>query len=814
IQDSFGDTTTLTWTGGYITQITDPTGRVYTYAQNASGQLASYTDPDHNTSSYSYDSYGNLTQITTGDGNITNVAYDTGASERATSITRLVNPSDSTGPTTSYAYAGASGPCTGDSGWKETIVTDPDSHHTTYCADDLGRIASVTDANGNVRSSSYTPDGYIKTLTSALNTPETFTYASGSSDNVTQIQDGTGSGAMTERLQYNDTTNQYQPTQSTDAQSNNTNYAYDANGNLKTITDGLSSQNQASLTYNSDGTVASSKDADGNTTTYGYTGHLLTTITPPSGSGLNPISLQYDGDKRVIEISSVSGGTGHEVDYTYDSEDRVNTATYKDASGTIVAAIGYDYDPDGNLQERDDNAGATNFAYDGLNRLTDAKYPDSSTDHYDYDAASNLTALTDAGGKVTYGYDPANQLTSVLDPGASTATALAYDSDGNLKSVTYPGGSSISRTYNALDQLTNVSDTYQTGGSPYSITRAITYNGNLQSTVTDQTGNKTTYTYDALNRLTDAKVMNGTTQVRDNAYTLDGNGNITKSTLNGTSTSYAYNPGNEICWSVAGASTNGCGSPPSGAYSYSYDADGQQTSNGNATTMAYNALGQMTSETISGTTTSFAYLGAGQDELIGDGTSTLHNDILGLASTTPSGSSSTYYTRNINGQHIDERTPSGTYYYLYDGNDNVIGLTDSSGHLARAYNYDPYGNTTYSTGTTANPFGFQDGYQTSTGLYHYGARYENPLDARWTQQDPLSHVSDLSQNDRYGFAGEDPVNLADPTGKGLFSDIVAGVGEVVTGAGCVLVETGAGALVCVAGQAVAAAGVYGAASGK
>ncbi len=119
----------------------------------------------------------------------------------------------------------------------------------------------------------------------------------------------------------------------------------------------------------------------------------------------------------------------------------------------------------------------------------------------------------------------------------------------------------------------------------------------------------------------------------------------------------------------------------------------------------------------------------------------------------------------MTGQQIDERGPSATYDYLYDGNGSVVGLTDSTGHLVNQYAYDPYGNKTTNTGTAANYFGFQDGYQTVPGLYHYGARYLNSGDARWTQQDSLQHISSLTQNDRYSYAGDDAINLADPSGK-------------------------------------------------
>ncbi len=782
IVDSYGNTTTFTWTSGYITEIVDPTGRTYQYAQNSSGQLTSYIDPAGNTTYYTYDSYGNLTKITTAAGNITKVAYDTGASERVTSITRLVHPTDGSGPTTSFSYAGPESPCPSNAGWKTMIATDPNSHATTYCTDDLGMIQNVYDANGHSEAATYTADGFIGTGTSGLGAVTTYTYGSGGTDNVTNVQDGTGSGALSDTMAYTDSSNPYLPTSVTDPQGNTISYTYDPHGKLLTETDGLSSQNESTFTYNSNGTIATATNPEGSVTTYGYTSGNLTSVTAPSGSGLNPVTLTYDSANRVVKVSTVAGSpaTGHEVDYTYDKFDRVTQEVYKNAAGSTVATLTFTYDADGNLTQRVDPQGTTTYTYDGLNRLTGETFPNGSTDSYGYDPASNLTTLTDAGGTTTYGYDSANQLTSVTDPGASTATSLSYDADGNLTHVNYPSGALITRTYNSLDQLTNVSDQYNTGGGTYALTYAYTYDGSLIHTATDVASNVTTYTYDALNRLTEAKVMNGGTQIRDNAYTLDGVGNIVRSTVNGTTTSYAYNPANEICWSYAGYSTNSCSSPPSGASSYSYDTDGNQTSNGAGTTMTYNALGQMTSETVSGTATTFAYDGDNQNELITDGSTSLHNDILGVGSTTTS-SGTTYYTRTIDGTKIDERTPSGTYNYLYDGEGNVVGLTNSAGQLVKQYAYDPYGNVTYSPGSVTSSFEFQDGYQTSTGLYHFGARFLNPTQASWTQQDPQagSLAQNPTQADAYVFAGSDPTNETDPSGEGSVGPGTVGQAEQI-----------------------------------
>jgi RHS repeat-associated protein len=744
-------TTSFTYTSaGYVSTMTDPSGRLWQYFQNSSGYLTSYIDPAGKTTQYSYDSYGNLTQITTPAGNITNIAYDAGNSNRVTSVTRLVHPSDQSGPTTSYSYGSPDGSsCDSTPGWTQTTETDPNQHTLTYCADDRSRITKTIDGAGHTRQTSYTQDGYIQTLTSSLTTPTTFSYSNDGNDNVQQIQEGSGSSSITTKLQYADSSNPFLPTQVTDPQQNNVNYAYDGNGNLQSMTDQLTTQKQAKFTYNSDGTIATSTDPDGAETDYHYTNGNLTSIIEP-GSDLNDISLSYDSENRVTDISSVSGSTGHEVEYTYDALDRITQAVYEDSSGNTVATISYSYDPDGNVLSRTDSHGTTSYTYDGLKRLTSESFPDGSSDSYGYDPNSNLTSLTDAGGTVKYGYSAANRLNSVTDPGASTATSLGYDLDGNLTKVTYPSGAAIVRTYNGNDQLTQVTDKYKTSsGAAASLSDSYTYTGALVYRRTDQAGNVTTYSYDPLNRLKSAITTAGPNP-STYSYTLDGNGNILTEDQNGAKTTYTYDLVNEIL--------------TGGGSSYGYDQVGDMTSNGSNWSASYNALGQMTSMTKNGTTTNYTYLGEGEDEAYTENGLALHNDLFGLASHQLS-SGTAYFTRNINGQPISERTPSGTYNYLYDGQGSVIGLTDSNDHLVNQYSYDPYGNPITQTGSATNYLEFKAGYKTPAGPYHFGARFEKTAEARWTQLDPMTNIKSLTEANRYSFANDDPINLSDPGGE-------------------------------------------------
>lgn len=45
-------------------------------------------------------------------------------------------------------------------------------------------------------------------------------------------------------------------------------------------------------------------------------------------------------------------------------------------------------------------------------------------------------------------------------------------------------------------------------------------------------------------------------------------------------------------------------------------------------------------------------------------------------------------------------------------------------------------------------FGFAGGYRSVGGLYHYGQRFYDPSEMRWTQPDPIDQTGDLLQGNR------------------------------------------------------------------
>ncbi len=84
---------------------------------------------------------------------------------------------------------------------------------------------------------------------------------------------------------------------------------------------------------------------------------------------------------------------------------------------------------------------------------------------------------------------------------------------------------------------------------------------------------------------------------------------------------------------------------------------------------------------------------------------------------------------------------SATYYYHYDGLGSVTELTDSTGALAQAYEYDAWGIPTIydPTSSIGNPYLYTGRrWDTPISLYYYRARHYNPATGRFLQADVVS----------------------------------------------------------------------------
>jgi RHS repeat-associated protein len=826
--DTDGRTLTITPSGSTIpyqtSKIVDNayTGGRQTQYFYTGTNLTSYVDPNGQTTVYGYDpSTGNLNKITDPDGNVTNLGYDTDGSGRIASISRVTNvPVLGAADTTTYAYVppgtafpGHPGGCPSDMStppapaFNQTVMTDAKGNVTHYCSDTHDRVFFVQDSRGFTRENMFSNDDNVVEFQDSDSTPALFASDYDSNDRACATAEPTSGTHLpaTNHLYYGSlptvsapdpcfthgatTANAghpYYPDFALDAQGNTDTLGYDPAGNLTGITVPAGSGSGVQMNYNSNGTLNWSRDGFSNQTNYTYYGigdpsgnpGDLKTVTPPAPLGA--VTYTYDTDSR---IHTMLDGKGQTTTYHYDKMDRLIEADYQDGSSIV-----YTPDSDGNVVKIVDSLnGTSTYIFDAKNRLHSQALAPGQNTTYTYDANDNLLTLTDLSGVTTYGYDGDNDNTSVTEPGTSTPITIAYDANDRPNCVTYLNGVVVQSTYQGGGELTDTtalkpgntcattpSAANQLADYAYSYYSATTNTDTeLRQSMTTLGGVTTAYGYDGRNRLVSASAPGN---VR--SYFVDGAGNVTKRVINSVTTSMAYNAANELCWTVTAASTNACGAPPTGASTYTFDADGNETGNSAGLGLTYDARNETTGITAGGTPTSLTYLG-GQQLLTAIGATSILNNELGTAGQTTAGQT-TYDTRDVDGALLDERTASGTYSFIQDGLGSIVGVMSPTGTVLDSAAYDPYGQITAATGTTPNPFTYASGLTTPGGLVKFGARYYDPALGRWTQTDPLAGPGD----NLYLYVGGDPVDITDPSGLCFVvsCNVYHAAGKIVSGA--------------------------------
>jgi RHS repeat-associated protein len=122
-------------------------------------------------------------------------------------------------------------------------------------------------------------------------------------------------------------------------------------------------------------------------------------------------------------------------------------------------------------------------------------------------------------------------------------------------------------------------------------------------------------------------------------------------------------------------------------------------------------------------------------------------------------------------QRISENQLSGSTwtptFYGYDGHGNVRFTTNTAGTVGNTYQFDAFGMSIASAGTTSNSYLYSgERFDSNIGLYHLRARYYNVLTGRFETMDPeLGKIFNPGTLHKYTYARGNPVNWIDPSGR-------------------------------------------------
>ncbi|HVD03394.1 MAG TPA: RHS repeat-associated core domain-containing protein, partial [Candidatus Dormibacteraeota bacterium] len=366
--------------------------------------------------------------------------------------------------------------------------------------------------------------------------------------------------------------------------------------------------------------------------------------------------------------------------------------------------------------------------------------------------------IQNQAGTVTYNIDQAgrdNQI-GVLSMGSTTplTTTYAFNDNEQMTGVALPNNVEQDAGYDGANRLTSLSaqntanhtllnNLYQYGYDPLGLTTAIT-------TTVQGSPSSQSLSHDAAGRLT---AITGTAPT--GSWSYDGRGNLSSATNSGVTTSYSYSTSNpeEL------ASTSISGQP---TIYYGYDGAGDTTSITNTSSLnrqlSYDAQTRLTQITFGSPITQTVVItynvfgqranyavtpsGAGQPSLSehfwyqGDQVSQVA--YTGTSITTPYTDTYVYSQDGAPLELLRQQGASVTpYWYVLDGQGNVVALTNQSGAVVDSYTYDQWGKPLTVSESVPQQLRYAGSwYDNELGWYWLSVRSYDPTLERFLQPDP------------------------------------------------------------------------------
>ena len=687
----------------------DPAAAVNTYTYDTWGNVLTETDESDPSNpqivSHGYDNWGKLSSTTYPTGEDVSIQWgwpslsEYSIAEKATGKPERKTVYDNMGRKMSV----------------ETVGPQNEKYNKVFAYDEMGNLKSEKTTYGNAISIiSYTRDGWgrIKRHLVASHSDRRWRH-----------------GVVTYEYGNRSVT--------TNEGGRKRTHTYDAWGNLKTMTDSLTT---TQYSYNSNG-KPSEVVCCGSTVKMEYdeAGNQTKMDDPDAGT----TSFEYSADGKLLRQTDANGVV---TENRYDALGRlkstsvgshiVNNEYGTSGNGTLRLAkttmdgnaTSYGYDNRGRIvSENRELADGTHldytYTYDGKNLLTDVSYPHGVAVHYDYD---------DNGYRIgaTYGDTPLYKLDSFFGSVSSytLGNKIRREAMTDLLGYTY--------TINTVADK----DTIQSLENVYDL-----QTGDLLSRRID--GQSQTFNYDGMDRLLSANTDGGQSQKMEYAD----NGNIlSKSGIGG----YTYNEGFKP-HAVLEVENNG--NHISSTLSTEYND--------------FNKI-QLIRDENNGKSMSFSY---GPDfnrweSVLAQNGKEIRKTVYGdeYECVTENGVTRHFY--NIDGLAIvmkEEGQSDRIFYPCTDNQGNILKIVDQDGGIAFEATYDAWGNQT----VKVNTIGYHRGY---TGhemlpefdLINMNGRLYDPLLGRFLSPDHYIQSPDNSQNfNRYSYCLNNPLKYTDPSGE-------------------------------------------------
>jgi len=539
--------------------------------------------------------------------------------------------------------------------------------------------------------------GKITNAIDPLGRKFTFDYATNQIDLLRVRQTGGTNNELLAGFAYN---SQHLPLAVTNAAGQITRFAYNAYGQITYLTNALAQVTSFS---------------------YDGSGRLLSIVGPTISGSAPTNSFGYDS---YDQVKAVTNADGYWVTITHDAFDRPTTNTFPDGTSESIA---YQYlDP----QTFKDRAGnTTQFAYDSLRHLTQITEATNWVTFFGWCDCGGLSSITDPLGRITqWFYDLQGRVTSKQYPDGSTVKyayeqttsrvhsftnergqtrQFFYYQDDDLLGVLYANASTTPTVifyydpfYNRLTSMVDGTGSNSYAYFPITAPPALGA-GRLQSIARPLNVGTLLYSHDALGRVVSESILRSGSLVYSNAYGYDAIGRLSSAVADVSRTfTYAYDG--------ASSRLTGISYPDGQSASYSYSnaqADFRLKSISNSDPAndtffqfqyAYNPLGEITNWinqlSTSWSTSAISYDALGQftNASISGSTVSTFNYTYDLAGNRTGEKIGTNLTRawfNPMNQLAGKDTgTSVARSYQWDEENRLVGITEGTWHTALIYN--------------------------------------------------------------------------------------------------------------------------------
>ena len=520
------------------------------------------------------------------------------------------------------------------------------------------------------------------------------------------------------------------PTDTTDARGITLTTTYDALGR--------STQRKQGATLRAKWTYDQAAKGQPDTTTRYVDGAAYTTT-------INSYNDRYQPTKTTVTLPDSAGALGRSYTFNsyYDPETGQLTRLDEPAIGNLPAErIGHSYTSDGLPDTTTSSTGlalATGTHYDVFSRPERTQFGAGGWKMYDTrtwdEHTGELTSRT-IDGEVALRIE---------------GTHYTYDDAGNVTRIQSTSGQDAQAATDnqcfTLDTLQRLTNAWTTTSPDDDCTTAPT-----TATVGGPDAYWHSYSYDPVgNRKQDTQHPVGATEQVTRTYTYGDTG--TPHSLQSVTTQ---------------------GGPDAGrTETFDYDKAGNtttRTGGENDQTLTWNPEGHLNTVTENNATTTYIYDADGNRLLSrnADGSTTAYlpggNEITAVSNTI---TGTRYYTHG--GNTIAARTPHGVKLLFPDQQGTAfIAVAAGLGQAVTRRRQLPFGAPRNgSAATWPTTHGFLGGTSDPTGTTHLGAREYDPQLGRFLSVDPKLIIDDPRQHNPYVYAGNNPVNLSDPTGTHL-----------------------------------------------